>query len=139
MVVKTPVAVRVYGVLLKVYPAEFRGRYADQMLCFFEESWLEISALSNPAAALALWLRTLDDLLRTALYKRMSQFMVGMGMQRGISLGASAALHVVVLWALTWLAFHPLPPPGGGCPEKPSRSMGIKTALMPTAHVDSRN
>lgn len=139
MAAKTPVAVRIYGVLLKAYPAEFRGIYADQMLCFFEESWLEISALSNPAAALTLWLRTLDDLLRTALCKRMSQFAVGIGMERGISLGASAALHIVVLWALTWLAFQPLPPPGGRCPQKLSRSIIIKTAIVPRALVNSRN
>jgi hypothetical protein len=139
MTANTPVAVRVYGLLLKAYPAEFRGRYADQMLCFFEESWLDVSALSSPAAALMLWLHTLDDLLRTALYKRMSQFTGRIGMQRGISLGASAALHVIILWALTWLAFHPLPPPEGGCLGRPSRSIMVRTAVVPTALVDSRN
>jgi len=139
MTAKTSVAIRVYGLLLKAYPAEFRAKYADQMVCFFEESWCEVSALSNPLGALMLWLHTIDDLIRNALCKRMSQFTAYIDMQRGISLGASAVFHVSILWALTWLAFHPLPPPGGGCVVKPSRSVTIRTAVVPTALLDSRN
>ena len=63
MTARTSVAIRVYSLLLKAYPAEFRARYADQMVCFFEESWREVSALSNPLGALMLWLHTIDDLV----------------------------------------------------------------------------
>jgi len=139
MVRKTPLAVRFYELLLKLYPADFRGRYADEMICFFEESWRDVAVLSSPAAALTLCLHALDDLIRTAACKRTIQIAGHIGTQRVISLGASALLHAAIICACTWLAFLPLPPPESGCVVKPSGSLVTRTAALPGTHVGPTN
>ena len=55
---------RAYRALLRLYPAAFRTRFADEMVQLFEDQLRD--ARGAPAGALTTWLRTLGDLAVTA-------------------------------------------------------------------------
>ena len=125
-------ALRCYRLLLNAYPADFRAQYRDQMLCVFEDSWRAATTLARPAVALRFWVNTLEDVVKSALLEWISQLTAAFRLERGISFAASVFIHVIVLWALTWLAFHPLPPPGDACQPK-TMSPEIKIAAFPAS------
>jgi hypothetical protein len=131
MPTKPSPALRFYELLLKFYPADFLGRYENQLLCVFEESWHDTEALSDPAAALIFWLHTSEDIIRTAVCTRLSQLARRNEFGRSMSLAASILMHTAVLWGLTWIAFHPFPPPGPSCDSKAAPTAVIKTAALP--------
>jgi len=58
------IADRVYQWLLRLFPAEFRGDFGDDMRADFDDQRRDVHGRSR--AAVALWLRTLGDLLRRA-------------------------------------------------------------------------
>src|SRR5262244_1795380 len=63
---RRPVHVRVFRLLLRVLPAEFRGDFGDDMQADFAEQYRDARDASRATAA-AVWLRTVPDLLQTAL------------------------------------------------------------------------
>lgn len=56
------VSERIYRILLKAYPARYRRTYEEQMAQLFGD---QLRCTGGAGALLALWLRTLADLLRT--------------------------------------------------------------------------
>lgn len=125
-------ALRCYRILLNAYPTDFRAQYGDQMLSVFEDSWHDATTLARPAVALRFWVHTFEDVVQSALSEWISELTAAFKLERGISFAASVFMHVIVLWALTWLAFHPLPPPGDACQPK-SMSPAIKIAAFPAS------
>ncbi len=65
----TPLSRASIRCLLRLFPRGFRDRYGTEMLEAFEDRWREASAHGR-RALLRLWLRTLSDLLRSALRER---------------------------------------------------------------------
>lgn len=57
---------RVYRWLLHLYPAEFRARFADEMVQLFGDQLSETRSGGAPAGTARTWLRTLGDLVMTA-------------------------------------------------------------------------
>jgi hypothetical protein len=57
---------RVYRWLLRLYPAEFRARFSDEMVQLFSDQFRDARARGAPAGAARTWLRTLRDLVVTA-------------------------------------------------------------------------
>jgi hypothetical protein len=57
---------RVYGWLLRFYPAEFRARFAGDMVQLFRDQLRDARTGASPAGPARTWLRTLPDLVMTA-------------------------------------------------------------------------
>ncbi len=57
---------RVYRGLLRLYPAEFRARFSDEMVQLFGDQLNDARTGGAPAATARTWLRTLGDLAVTA-------------------------------------------------------------------------
>lgn len=57
---------RLYRGLLRLYPAAFRVRFADEMVQLFSDQLRDARADGAPAGAARTWLRTLGDLAVTA-------------------------------------------------------------------------
>jgi hypothetical protein len=57
---------RVYGWLLRFYPAEFRARFASDMAQLFRDQLRDARSGASPAGPARTWLRTLPDLVITA-------------------------------------------------------------------------
>jgi hypothetical protein len=57
---------RVYRGLLRLYPADFRTRYSDEMVQLFGDQLRDAQTGGAPAGAIRTWLRTLGDLAVTA-------------------------------------------------------------------------
>ena len=139
-------AARLYGVLLRLYPADFRQSYGDAMACIFEESLSQTFANSGPAGVLKLWLHALTDLARTALAEWASLFMVNIGIEQQRSLGASIAINIVlfslVLIGVNAGRLHPRPSTTSVCERlkvAPSSSSAHRlTATMPASQRVAR-
>lgn len=61
---------RVYRWLLRLYPAEFRARFSDEMVQLFGDQLRDSRTGGAPAGAGRTWLRTLGDLAVTAATER---------------------------------------------------------------------
>ena len=59
-------SVRIYAALIKAYPASFRSEYADEMILVFRDLATDAWDRRGVCGLLALWLRVLVDLVRTA-------------------------------------------------------------------------
>ena len=57
---------RVYGWLLRFYPAEFRARFAGEMVQLFSDQLRDARSGASAAGLARTWLRTLPDLVMTA-------------------------------------------------------------------------
>lgn len=57
---------RVYRWLLHLYPTDFRAGYTDEMARLFAEQLVDAWASNEPGAVIALWARSLVDLVATA-------------------------------------------------------------------------
>lgn len=57
---------RVYRLLLRLYPAEFRARFSDEMMQLFGDQLRDARTGGAPAGAARTWLRTVGDLAVTA-------------------------------------------------------------------------
>jgi hypothetical protein len=57
---------RVYGWLLRLYPAEFRARFAGEMVQLFSDQIRDARSRASAAGLTRTWLRTLSDLVMTA-------------------------------------------------------------------------
>jgi hypothetical protein len=58
---------RVYAALLHVYPTAFRARYDAEMVQLFADQLRDARAASGAGGAAVTWMRTLSDLLSSAL------------------------------------------------------------------------
>lgn len=65
-------ATAVYRALLIVYPVEFRRAYGPWMIQVFRDRCRDVRRQRGTGALLVLWLRTLADLVTTALAERRS-------------------------------------------------------------------
>jgi hypothetical protein len=61
---------RVYRALIRLYPEEVRRRYAEEMVLYFGDLCREGWHSGGPMALALLWVRTLPDLILTALKER---------------------------------------------------------------------
>jgi hypothetical protein len=66
----SPVSVRLYGMLLEVYPAEFRREYGSQMEQVFGDLYREARERGGRSGIAHLWALTVSDLARTAVAQR---------------------------------------------------------------------
>jgi len=62
---------RIYRGLLRFYPAEFRARFADEMVQLFGDQLRDARTGGIPAGPARTWLRTLGDLAATAASERL--------------------------------------------------------------------
>lgn len=111
------IATRVYQALLYLYPLEFRQAYGEAMTCVFEESLSDVSAKSGPAGVLKLWLHTLSDLATAALAEWASRLMISLGIEQRTSVGATIAIHAIVLFSLILTGIN-----AGRLPRRPSKT-----------------
>lgn len=61
---------RVYQVLMRAYPRDIRERYGEEMVGCFSDACRDEVRNSGPKGLAAVWLRTLPELLYTALKER---------------------------------------------------------------------
>jgi hypothetical protein len=65
-----PRSERVYGMLLLVYPREFRRRYGGEMVQVFGDLCREAKRRGGALGMMMLWVRTVPDLTSTAIVER---------------------------------------------------------------------
>lgn len=116
----TAFAARLYEVLLHVFPSEFRQAYGDVMTCVFEESIGDAYAKSGSAGVLKLWLHTITDLTTAAVGEWASRLMFSVGIEQRTSIGATIAIHAIVLFSLILMGIsagglHPRPATTPAC------------------------
>jgi hypothetical protein len=145
----TAFATRLYGILLHLYPSDFRQAYGDVMTGVFEESMSDAHAHGGTAALLKLWLHALTDIMTVALAEWNSRLMLGLGIEQRASLGATIAIHTIVLFSLILMGvnaggLHPRPSttpvcgsvkPAHASPPRPLKSgnaTGMESASSPT-------
>jgi len=58
---------RLYAGLLRLYPGDFRRRYADEMVRLFGDQLRDARAKGRPGGTAATWFRTLADLVSSAI------------------------------------------------------------------------
>lgn len=61
---------RAYRVLMRAYPSDIRERYGEEMVGCFSDACRDAVRNSGPRGLAAVWLRTLPELLYTALKER---------------------------------------------------------------------
>ena len=109
---------RLYGILLRLYPLEFRQAYGEAMACIFEESLAEARLQSGCYGVFRLGLDTLADLAKTVLTEQASRFAAAFGIEQKASLGVSVAIHGVLLAGILWVGFHTIHPVRNSCYEQ---------------------
>jgi hypothetical protein len=57
---------RVYGWMLRIYPAAFRARHSAEMVQLFGDQLRDARSSGAPAGVAGVWLRAVPDLVRTA-------------------------------------------------------------------------
>jgi hypothetical protein len=87
-------SVRLYGVLLYLYPKKFRAAYGQQMRLTFRDACRAVYHRNGAGGLLALWLPTLFDLFKSALEERARQGELTMSKERLI--GLAGPLTIVV-------------------------------------------
>lgn len=61
---------RLYRLLLRLYPASFRARFGDEMAQLFADQLRDARAGRSPSGSAGVWLRTVGDLVTTAVAER---------------------------------------------------------------------
>jgi hypothetical protein len=91
-------SVRVYKVLIKAYPASFRGEYGDEMALVFREQIIDAVRQRGAVGLITAWLRVLGDLARSAPEEHFQE------MQRRIEMkNAALAILSVVVAAIAYV------------------------------------
>ncbi len=88
---------RLYAWLINVYPKEYLAEYGAAMLQVFTDQCREIFQEQGVMGMLLLWLRTMIDLGKTAVYERIQAQHAGIGLPE----------IVPVDWKDTWLVLIP--------------------------------
>ena len=61
-------SVRLYGLLLRLYPKPFREEYGEEMVHLFEDQWRDAAGRSNPGWGKSkLWLQTVADVAASVI------------------------------------------------------------------------
>jgi hypothetical protein len=89
---------RLYGVLLYLYPKQFRAAYGQQMRITFRDACRAAYHKKGFGGLLALWLPTLLDLFKSALEERARQGEITMAKTRLISLAGPLTILVGAMW-----------------------------------------
>lgn len=63
---------RAYRALLRLYPAQFRARYGDEMAILYRDLMRDARRRGGPGTALATWLRAVGDTLGSSVSERLS-------------------------------------------------------------------
>jgi hypothetical protein len=92
------VSERLYGVLLSLYPKEFRAAYGQQMRLTFRDACRVAHHRDGTVGLLALWLPTLLDLIKSALEERARQGEITMSKARLIALAGPLTILVGSIW-----------------------------------------
>ncbi len=123
-------SVRLYRMLLKLYPANFRSEYGDEMLCVFRDSCRERYRTSGRKGVIRLWLPLLADLLANALAERIAgksrRRVTGEAALTLIGLAANGAAWVWLTWTVTMVVVLMLNPWDVGLP--PAGTLAQKVA-----------
>lgn len=96
---RAPLIVRMYAVLLWLYPARFRREYGEEMLRVLRERVCDARAEGGRGASMWLWSWALGDLLKSALAERLRG---GLSMEKSVWVrvgGAAAMLGGVMVLA----------------------------------------
>jgi hypothetical protein len=91
---------RLYGVLLHLYPKEFRAAYGPQMRLTFRDACRVAYRRNGAVGLLMLWLPTLLDLLKSALEERARQGEIMMSKERLIALAGPLTILVGAMWVV---------------------------------------
>jgi hypothetical protein len=91
---------RLYGVLLHMYPKEFRDAYGQQMRLTFRDACRVAYHRNGAGGLLALWVPTLLDLLKSALEQRAHQGEITVSKERLMTLAGPLTILVGLLWVL---------------------------------------
>lgn len=94
---------RIYGRLLRLYPAAFRSRYAEQMRQAFRDACQAAYRQSGAFGVVLVWSATFGDLVKTALEERVRQGGHGMSRSTLTSIAGPLTFVVGALWLLTAL------------------------------------
>lgn len=100
------IANRVFEFALRLYPVDFRERYAECMACVFSESCEAADERSGVLGVLSLLARALADVALTSSAERITDFAPRVGFTSPVSVGAAFAIHAVLLSFLLWLGIH---------------------------------
>lgn len=94
---------RLWAILVKLYPADYRAAYAEQMRLTLRDAWRETPRRKEAGSAIVFLFATLADLLVSALAERVRQ--VGGNMSRAKLMALAGPLHLVagVLWVISSL------------------------------------
>ena len=94
---KLLVSERLYGLLLHLYPKEFRAAYGQQMRLTFRDACRIAYDQNGAGGLLALWLPTLLDLFKSALEERARQGEITMSKERLMALAGPLTIVVGAL------------------------------------------
>ena len=86
---------RIYRILLKAYPAQYRNQYEEPMAQLFSD---QLRAAETPWKLLCLWLRTLADFLGTLPARHSDARRAPIGLGR-LQLSSALAHHGFVRWS----------------------------------------
>lgn len=73
-----------YRFLLRVYPAEFRDDYGEEMVQFFRDRCREVRRAQGAAGLIGLWLHTLGDLASSALSEHIDSWEASMNLKTSV-------------------------------------------------------
>jgi hypothetical protein len=95
-------SVRVYGALIKAYPASFRREYASEMILVFREHLMDTRRKRGAVGLLTAWFRVLGDLAWTVPEQHFHEIQRRIEM-RSVALALlSAVLAAVVYFAISF-------------------------------------
>src|SRR5262245_928788 len=93
---------RIFGLLIRLYPREFRDRYRDDLLAFFRQDREHVRYGSGPARPFRFWTATIRDLIRAAWsYRRAARREARTSMPKGASI-ARLRRDVRFAWRGLW-------------------------------------
>jgi hypothetical protein len=92
------VSERLYGVLLYLYPKQFRAAYGQHMRLTFRDACRAAYRQNGAGGLLALWLPTLLDLVKSALEEQARQGAITMSKARLIGLAGPLTILIGSMW-----------------------------------------
>jgi hypothetical protein len=108
---RLPASQRIYALMLKAYPAEFRREYGPHMAQVFRDCGRDAKSRKRPVVLMHLWLITLLDLVKTAPKEHVDSLRKGKSVMNNLRRDALAlfgciAIIVVALVLLNYGRAH---------------------------------